>query len=130
YMLVWSAKTAKRFNPYHYSPKVLTTAQKDQFCRYFKKYIIESFKYNQKRVSYKYDGTYRFLRRNVFSVCIPDFFHSSEFREMPLGKKLPDAYYFNFEEDRIAIFKKTIILLKKAGYKAEINGNYISVWKV
>ena len=59
-MLVYSAATAKAYSVYH-KTKVMSTSQKEQLYRAFKKYAIEEFKRTEKLMSYNYDGRTKFL---------------------------------------------------------------------
>ena len=53
------------------------------------------------------------------------------FRDTSLYGKLTDWLYFNTGKDVETICKRTITLIKAAGYKAEYNGkNGITMWKV
>ena len=57
--------------------------------------------------------------------------HSKYFRDTSLYGKLTDWLYFNTGKDVETICKKTMTLIKAAGYKAEYNGkNGITMWKV
>ena len=49
-MLVYSAATAKAYSVYH-KTKVMSTSQKEQLYRAFKKYAIEEFKRTEKLMS-------------------------------------------------------------------------------
>ncbi|HEM6338644.1 TPA: hypothetical protein U2D04_000206 [Streptococcus suis] len=128
-MLVWSAKTAKRYQPYHYF-KVMTTAQRESLCRAYKKYAIKAFKLAQKNVSFKFDGSPKIFRgRNVYHVNLGDFWNSEDFRNLAVSKKV--VSWIIFKDDMEDICKKTIPLLRAAGYKAEFDGRYgLSMWKV
>lgn len=64
-MLIYSAPTAKAYRILH-KTEVMTSNQKEQFCRVFKKYAIEQYK----RTGRKFDGRTRMLSRNVFSVTL------------------------------------------------------------
>lgn len=128
-MLVWSTKTAKSYKPYH-NFDVMTTAQKDSFCRAYKKYAINSFKEAQKKVSYKFDGSSGLFRgRHVYTVRLHGFMQSQDFRNLALSKKIVSWPYFKGDMENIC--KKTMTLLRAAGYKVEFDGQYgINMWKV
>ena len=129
-MLVYSAATAKSYSVYH-KTKVMSTSQKEQLYRAFKKYAIEEFKRTEKLMSYNYDGRTKFLSRNVFNASFYSFYQSRYFRDTPLYDKLPTWLYFNTGKDVETICKRTITLIKAAGYKAEYNyKNGITMWKV
>ena len=116
-MLVYSAATAKSYSVYH-KTKVMSTSQKEQLYRAFKKYAIEEFKRTEKLMSYNYDGRTK-------------FYQSRYFRDTPLYDKLPTWLYFNTGKDVETICKRTITLIKAAGYKAEYNyKNGVTMWKV
>lgn len=85
-MLVYSATTAKAYKTYH-ATEAMTTSQKEQFHRAFKKYAIEEFKKKEKLVSYKFDGTKKLLSRNVFSVTVYSFYHSANLKNLAMYKK-------------------------------------------
>ncbi len=129
-MLVYSAATAKAYSVYH-NTKVMSTSQKEQLYRAFKKYAIEEFKRTEKLMSYNYDGRTKFFSRNVFNASFYSFYQSRYFRDTPLYDKLPTWLYFNTGKDVETICKRTITLIKAAGYKAEYNyKNGITMWKV
>ena len=129
-MLVYSAATAKAYSVYH-KTKVMSTSQKEQLYRAFKKYAIEDFKRTEKLMSYNYDGRTKFFSRNVFNASFYSFYQSRYFRDTPLYDKLPTWLYFNTGKDVETICKRTITLIKAAGYKAEYNyKNGITMWKV
>lgn len=129
-MLVYSAATAKSYSVYH-KTKVMSTSQKEQLYRAFKKYAIEEFKRTEKLMSYNYDGRTKFFSRNVFNASFYSFYQSRYFRDTPLYDKLPTWPHFNTGKDVETICKRTITLIKAAGYKAEYNyKNGITMWKV
>ena len=129
-MLVYSAATAKSYSVYH-KTKVMSTSQKEQLYRAFKKYAIEEFKRTEKLMSYNYDGRTKFFSRNVFNASFYSFYQSRYFRDTPLYDKLPTWLYFNTGKDVETICKRTITLIKAAGYKAEYNyKNGVTMWKV
>ena len=129
-MLVYSAATAKSYSVYH-KTKVMRTSQKEQLYRAFKKYAIEEFKRTEKLMSYNYDGRTKFFSRNVFNASFYSFYQSRYFRDTPLYDKLPTWLYFNTGKDVETICKRTITLIKAAGYKAEYNyKNGVTMWKV
>ncbi|MFS9078733.1 hypothetical protein [Streptococcus infantis] len=129
-MLVYSAATAKSYSVYH-KTKVMSTSQKEQLYRAFKKYAIEEFKRTEKLMSYNYDGRTKFFSRNVFNASFYSFYQSRYFRDTPLYDKLPTWLHFNTGKDVETICKRTITLIKAAGYKAEYNyKNGITMWKV
>lgn len=129
-MLVYSATTAKAYKNHH-EIEVMTTSQKDQFHQSFKKYAIEEFKKKEKLVSYNFDGTKKLFSRNAFNVSVYSFYHSTNLKSLAINKKLPSWGYFNTGKDIETICKKTITLLKVAGYKAEYKDNgTILMWKV
>ncbi|EHI75840.1 hypothetical protein HMPREF9184_01746 [Streptococcus sp. oral taxon 058 str. F0407] len=129
-MLVYSAATAKSYSVYH-KTKVMSTSQKEQLYRAFKKYAIEKFKRTEKLMSYNYDGRTKFFSRNVFNASFYSFYQSRYFRDTPLYDKLPTWLYFNTGKDVETICKRTITLIKAAGYKAEYNyKNGVTMWKV
>lgn len=129
-MLVYSATTAKAYKTYH-TTEAMTTSQKEQFHRAFKKYVIEEFKKKEKLVSYKFDGNKKLLSRNVFSVTVYSFYHSANLKNLAMYKKMPNWHYFNTGKDVETICKKTITLIKAAGYKAEYkDSGTILMWKV
>ena len=129
-MLVYSAATAKSYSVYH-KTKVMSTSQKEQLYRAFKKYAIEEFKRTEKLMSYNYDGRTKFFSRNVFNASFYSFYQSRYFRDTPLYDKLPTWLYFNTGKDVETICKRTITLIKATGYKAEYNyKNGVTMWKV
>ena len=129
-MLVYSAATAKSYSLYH-KTEVMSTNQKEQLYRAFKKYAIEEFKRTEKLMSFNYDGRTKLVSRNVFDASFYNFYHSKYFRDTSLYGKLTDWLYFNTGKDVETICKKTMTLIKAAGYKAEYNGkNGITMWKV
>ena len=113
-MLVYSASTAKAYKLYH-KTEVMTTAQREQFCRAFKKYVIER---------------YKVFSRDVFGVSLYEFYNSSALSALAISKKLPMWEYFNTGNDAEMVCKKTITMLKAAGYKADQKNGMIYMWKV
>ncbi|HEL2007514.1 TPA: hypothetical protein ACT2IF_000428 [Streptococcus suis] len=124
-MLVFSTATAKVYKTYHQT-EVMSTNQKEQFYRAFKKFAIDRYK----RTGRQFDGTSRMFSRNVFSISLYDFYLSPERKNMAMSKKLPNWQYFNTGKDNETICKKTITLIKAAGYKAEYKNGTILMWKV
>ncbi len=57
--------------------------------------------------------------RNVFSVTLYSFYSSSTLSSLALSKKHPHWVYFNTGSDVEKACKKTITMIKVAGYKAE-----------
>lgn len=128
-MLFYSATTAniyKKTRPFD-KIETMTTAQRDQLCRTFKKYAIDKYK----KSGMHFDGSSKLLSRNVFHVNFYDFYNSPELANLAMSKKLPHYQYFHTGNDVENACKKTITLIKAAGYKAELNGNReILMWKV
>ena len=73
-MLVYSAATAKSYSLYH-KTEVMSTNQKEQLYRAFKKYAIEEFKRTEKLMSFNYDGRTKLFSRNVFDSRFYNFYH-------------------------------------------------------
>ena len=124
-MLVYSATTAKAYKLYH-KTEVMTTAQREQFCRAFKKYVIERYK----RTGRHFSGKSKVFSRDVFGVSLYEFYNSSALSALAISKKLPMWEYFNTGNDAEMVCKKTITMLKAAGYKADQKNGMIYMWKV
>lgn len=124
-MLVYSSSTAKAYKLYH-KTEVMTTTQREQFCRAFKKYAIERYK----KTGHHFSGKSRMFSRDVFSISLYEFYNSSVLGSLALSRKLPMWVYFNTGNDVEMACKKTITMLKAAGYKAEYKNGYILMWKV
>ena len=118
----YSALTAKK----HLSKTVMTTAQREQLHKNYKKYVIYRFKNKPDSVVYDGGGFFSDRKlRTMFHVWMEsDIFQSSGIAK----KSVPFWEYSSEDKDKIA--KKTAVELRKAGYKVEVldNGG-LSVYK-
>lgn len=126
-MLAYSSKTANALKTFHY--KVMSTAQRETLQRAFKRYAIAQFKKASK--DYTYDGTSSgFFSKRVYKVTTFDFLYSEEFKAVGFVKKGEVNQNFSFShDDKLALCKKVKSLIVAAGYKAELKGTDILMWK-
>lgn len=71
-MLVYSVSTAKVYKLYH-KTEVMITAQREQFCRVFKKHTIERYQ----KTGCHFSGKLKVFSSDVFGVSLYEFYNSS-----------------------------------------------------
>ena len=114
-MYYYSAKTAKS----HVSKLVMTTAQREQLHKNYKKYVLYEFKNKPKSIVYDGGGIFSDRKlRTYFHVWMG----SNIFKSSSIAKKSVPYWEFS-SDDKDKIAKKTAIELKKAGYKVEVQDN-------
>ncbi|HEL1633937.1 TPA: hypothetical protein TXL60_001295 [Streptococcus suis] len=101
----------------HFSKLVLTTAQKDQLHRNYKKYAVEEFKKASKTTVFDGSG---FWHPKKFKVYFHKWQTSDVLHSTALAKKLPPHYQYS-DDDKKKIASKTATELRKAGYKVDVD---------
>lgn len=109
----YSATTAKK----HFSSAVLTSTQRDQLHRNYKKYAIEEFKKASKTSVFDGSGLWH---PKKFRVYFHKWQSSDTLRSTALGKKVVGFHQY-FDDDKKKIASKAATEIRKAGYKVDVD---------
>lgn len=109
----------------------LTTAEKNALHLKLKKYCINQFKQSEKYTGKKYDGWGYFGKCSVNFHFGSGWTSSNEIREFHNRKSMQSRKlaFDNYGPDVESMLKKVATLLRQSGYKAEVEGRILRMWK-